>query len=341
MWLCTTTRRPKRSSRSAREAGPERAKQALALQPLQLAPDLAQARAPVRAFVGRGRAAKFSRCVRNFSGHRRGYRWRATRARPGIVALNRYLLPLPAPTLGRKLDLRCWSKLGAHIRPDPRNDPRHDPRHDLGGKNGTQAMSEDTQVDAIAQATADGSADLAMIRKVLMGDRAAAEVLVRRVACLPLVLRLHNRRRGAPLSPDDLEDVLQEALLAMWRKLSLFDGRCPLERWALGFAVTQFHKGLERRARRLERVQALAEPDHERANVVEAQIDGERLAAAVGRLEEQDAQILRLKHFQGLTFEEISSHTGLLSNTVKTRYYRSLRKLKELIGTWETTNERR
>ena len=41
--------------------------------------------------------------------------------------------------------------------------------------------------------------------------------------------------------------------------------------------------------------------------------------------------MIRLKHFQELTFEEISSRLSIPANTAKTKYYRGLEKLRETL----------
>ena len=53
---------------------------------------------------------------------------------------------------------------------------------------------------------------------------------------------------------------------------------------------------------------------------------------AIGRLEEKEQTIIRLRFFQDLKLEEIAQVTGVNLNTVKSRLYKSLRKLRELTG---------
>ena len=56
------------------------------------------------------------------------------------------------------------------------------------------------------------------------------------------------------------------------------------------------------------------------------------LLAAIDRLDQKDQLIIRLRFFEDLKLEEIAQAAGLNLNTVKSRLYKSLRKLRELTG---------
>jgi RNA polymerase sigma-70 factor (ECF subfamily) len=164
-----------------------------------------------------------------------------------------------------------------------------------------------------------------LVRRMLDGDPAAGAEIVDRIACLPAMVRLKHLRMGAPLQPDELDDAIQNVLLAFWRKLDRFDGRVPLLVWAHGFGAVELVKAVERRARRRQRFRAV---DEEPAAPGGPAHDAERIALALAAEPEADARLLRLKHFDGLTFEEIAPRTGMPVNTVKTRYYRCLERLR-------------
>ena len=56
------------------------------------------------------------------------------------------------------------------------------------------------------------------------------------------------------------------------------------------------------------------------------------LRAAIDRLEPREQTIIRLRFFQDMKLEEIAQVTETNLNTVKSRLYKSLRKLRELTG---------
>ena len=57
----------------------------------------------------------------------------------------------------------------------------------------------------------------------------------------------------------------------------------------------------------------------------------EEVHEGLRKIGREEAEVIRLKHFEGQTFEEISRHLGLSPNTVKTRYYRGLEELRPLL----------
>ena len=56
------------------------------------------------------------------------------------------------------------------------------------------------------------------------------------------------------------------------------------------------------------------------------------LYAAIDRLGPKEQAIIRLRFFEDMKLEEIARVTGTNLNTVKSRLYKSLRRLRELTG---------
>ena len=63
----------------------------------------------------------------------------------------------------------------------------------------------------------------------------------------------------------------------------------------------------------------------------EADTVDDDIHVALERLGGIEADILRLKHFEGLTFAEIARRMGSPENTVKARYYRGLARLERML----------
>lgn len=61
------------------------------------------------------------------------------------------------------------------------------------------------------------------------------------------------------------------------------------------------------------------------------------LYAAIDRLDPKEQAIIRLRFFEDMKLEEIARITGTNLNTVKSRLYKSLRKLRDLTGEEVTT----
>jgi RNA polymerase sigma factor (sigma-70 family) len=176
--------------------------------------------------------------------------------------------------------------------------------------------------------------DTLLVRRVLRRDPEAIETLVQRMKFVPRMLSALNVRLGRPLDEHELLDLGQEVLILIWKKLPRFDGKTSLESW--GFRVCYFCiLNAARRARHRSVVGLGLEAD---ALTGESRTDpGEFEAVYRGleRLAPGDSQILRLKHFEDLTFEEIGARLSIPTNTAKTRYYRALCHMQEHLSAQE------
>ena len=154
------------------------------------------------------------------------------------------------------------------------------------------------------------------------------------MTCVPRLLRARNRRAGTPFTPEELEDLSQEALGALWRKLGRYDGSASLETWAFRFCELEFLHGLRAKGRgRLVLEETLeGTPLEPRSAGGVEPADHEHLFRSLEALDSEVAVVVRLKHYEDLTFEVIGERLGCSANTAKTRYYRGLRKLKQALG---------
>jgi RNA polymerase sigma factor (sigma-70 family) len=173
--------------------------------------------------------------------------------------------------------------------------------------------------------------DVALARAARGGNREALAALTARMACIPALVRSMNNRLGRPLREEELDEVVQETLTALWTKLGHYDGSSSLETWAYGFCGTQLIKFLERKRRRSKVVYGHeADQAHTSArNEDLARLEFEWVHAALDRLGPPADDVVRLKHFEELTFDEIGARLSISPNTAKTQYYRALERLRE------------
>jgi RNA polymerase sigma-70 factor (ECF subfamily) len=173
--------------------------------------------------------------------------------------------------------------------------------------------------------------DQELVQGALRHDPEALEAFLQRMKCVPRMLAYKNARMGAPMNAQELEDVAQDILLAIWGKLRSYNGQGPLESWVYRFCFLELMARLRSRGRRQRLLQELpvppsgtdSEPACERYEEVYRGLDN---------LGTEAASLLRLKHFEELTFEEIGVRLGLSANTAKTRYYRALPRLRQLLA---------
>ncbi len=195
---------------------------------------------------------------------------------------------------------------------------------------GTSIDSESVELDARAR----HARDLAYVKQVLAGDLAALELLPARLECLPAVVRYQNKKLGTPLNETEIEETVRETVVALWAKLPSFEGRSTLETWVCRFAFLEVLKSVQRKCRTPEPLSdsvanAIAEP--ERDEPQRERFDAADLAQALQSLTRDAAEVVRLRHFEQLSFEAIAARAGTGLNTVKARYYRGLARLKEIL----------
>jgi RNA polymerase sigma-70 factor (ECF subfamily) len=173
------------------------------------------------------------------------------------------------------------------------------------------------------------------VRSARAGDAPALEALARSLARVPGIVRAQNRRFGSPLGDEELLDVVQETFRAVWSKLGEYQGRSAFDTWVFRFATNELLKALERRRR-----EARVRPGdlaalEARASPATPLIEPLVLHQCLRRLEPHEEDLVRARHFEERTFEEIARASGEPLGTIKARYYRAIEKLRlSLAGSW-------
>lgn len=170
--------------------------------------------------------------------------------------------------------------------------------------------------------------DLALVRAALAGDRAAADRVAERLACIARILRARARSLCGGLPEHDLLDLAQDVATKVYERLRAYEGRAALESWVFAFCEGELRNALRRRQRRSGDTGldagALAAPPLE----VEDFAD---LYRCLDRLGAGERELVRKKHYDGLVLEAIATRSGTNLNTVKSRYYRALVQLRRCL----------
>ena len=137
---------------------------------------------------------------------------------------------------------------------------------------------------------------------------------------------------------DDASDAAQETFIAAYRNLSNFRGEAKVSSWLHRIAVNQCLTTKRRKKTRAEEFlddedgsaenTFVASPTHSPAFSTEKL---ERLAIvrqAVGALPVDLRQVIVMKEFEEMTFQEISETLELPLSTVKSRLYTGLKQLR-------------
>jgi RNA polymerase sigma-70 factor (ECF subfamily) len=134
------------------------------------------------------------------------------------------------------------------------------------------------------------------------------------------------------------QDVVQEALLGVWRNASRFDpSRAKARTWMLSLV---HHRAIDALRRRRASV-ALPEPDvpppaalvvPDIWDDVVGRLDAAAVRAALGRVPALQREVIELAYFGGRTQQEIAQHVGIPLGTVKSRVRLGLLALRAELG---------
>ena len=172
--------------------------------------------------------------------------------------------------------------------------------------------------------------DLDLVRRYLAGEAAARHRVAERLASMPGILVAAHRRMGSPLSRGELDDLAQDSVVRVLEKLPTFAGLATIETWAFRICHWELMNRRRRKQRRREGQQPSADevPEPVAPSAVPPE-EYDHLDRALTELGPPAEDIIRLKHFRGLTFEQIAETLDLSPSTAKTRYYRGMRWLRD------------
>jgi len=159
------------------------------------------------------------------------------------------------------------------------------------------------------------------------GDDAAYREALRRIA---VRLRGWLRRRLQSL-PDEVEDLVQETLLAIHLQRGTYDPAVPVSRWVLAIARHKLIDLWRRRGRR----DALNDPLDDVAEgalpAVSDELPVQRdLATLLGTLPPAQQHAITMTKLEGLSMAAASARSGVTVSALKVQVHRGLKRLAEL-----------
>ncbi|HUU10894.1 MAG TPA: sigma-70 family RNA polymerase sigma factor [Phycisphaerae bacterium] len=172
-----------------------------------------------------------------------------------------------------------------------------------------------------------GLADAELVRRARQGDASAFKDLVGRHAARLLAM-------AAALLGDaaDAEDVVQETFAGAFRGLRGFEGRSSVKTWLTSILMRQtamHRRGSGRRAARLLRAEAASETTTGAASATGAADARMDVAAAIQLLSPEHRDVVALREFEGLSYDEMTQVLGIPRGTVESRLFRARRQLQE------------
>jgi len=172
--------------------------------------------------------------------------------------------------------------------------------------------------------------DRRLVRRILDGDRGAAERIVS--AHYGRTFRLlHHLTGGAEAA----QDLTQQSFVRLWQALPTYRGDAVLSTFLYRIALREYAAWLKARTRPGGAPTAELTPAREPAAPgpdADAQTDTLALRQALGALPEEQREAFVLCHVEGLSVREAAAVQGVPPGTVKFRCFAARRRLRGLLS---------
>lgn len=139
----------------------------------------------------------------------------------------------------------------------------------------------------------------------------------------------------------DAEDLVQESFLRAYRSRRGFDGRASVTTWLCRICTNAALDQLRRRRTRPQpaaepevgatRADSLASPGASPERLMFSRELSSRVRAAMAALSPKERAAFVLRHYEGLSIEEIGAALGLRTAATKNTIFRGVRKLRALL----------
>ncbi|WP_020655484.1 RNA polymerase sigma factor [Massilia niastensis] len=168
-----------------------------------------------------------------------------------------------------------------------------------------------------------------LIGQVAVGDRCAFENLYR--LYFPRISRfLYRMTRNVQL----IEEITNDAMLAVWQKAATFNGSCKVSTWIFAIAYRKACKALHALDEPLESFPDTweGEPSCQPERLFEQLRLGDAVNAALDTLPLAQRAAFQLTFFHDMGYAEIADVMDCPVNTVKTRLLHARRRLARLLA---------
>jgi RNA polymerase sigma-70 factor (ECF subfamily) len=168
--------------------------------------------------------------------------------------------------------------------------------------------------------------DALCVARCLKGDLGAFEPLVRRYerVLFSVALRLVGNY-------EDARDATQNTFVKAFERLDRFDPEHKFFSWIYRIAVNE-SLNFRRSRRPSEPLAGDFEVPAGSFDAIQAGETRERVDAALRTLSPEYREVIVLRHFAELSYEEISDATGVPEKTVKSRLFSARQRLATLLG---------
>jgi|SRR5580658_10164972 RNA polymerase sigma-70 factor (ECF subfamily) len=172
------------------------------------------------------------------------------------------------------------------------------------------------------------------VERARSGDSDAFRLLVEQHS--RAIFRLAYRMTG---NEEDAEDVVQETFLRAYRQINRYEARSSFSTWLFRIASNCSLDLIRLRKTRESRRERSPDPDQDILRSIPADGPGpdrvlfsnqisDSVQAALSELSPQERSAFVLRHFEGLSIEEIGETLGTGANATKHSIFRAVQKLR-------------
>jgi RNA polymerase sigma-70 factor (ECF subfamily) len=185
--------------------------------------------------------------------------------------------------------------------------------------------------------SADGMSDEEIVARVLAGETALFELIMRRHN-----QRLYRTIRAILRDEAQTEDVVQEAYVRAYAHLDQFAGRASFSTWLIRIAV---HEGMARlrSGKRFEEEKGSAEREGDRMDRLASPLPSPEqqasaseiktlLEALIDRLPDGNREVFMMRDVEGMTTTETADALGVTEENVKVRLHRARAALRSQLS---------
>jgi RNA polymerase sigma-70 factor (ECF subfamily) len=174
--------------------------------------------------------------------------------------------------------------------------------------------------------------DSELMARVAAGEQSALELLFTRWEG-PLFAYFH--RLGC--HPSWTEDLVEEALVTLHRRRQRYDASRPFAPWLYGIARLVWKDHLRHRGRDLYGAASIADVEGPQAaepdalSAAQAREDADIVRSAIQGLSMEQREAFVLRHYHGLSYDEIAKVVEAPLGTVKWRLHEAMRRLQHVL----------
>ncbi|WP_290664861.1 RNA polymerase sigma factor [Ignavibacterium sp.] len=176
--------------------------------------------------------------------------------------------------------------------------------------------------------------DFELIKKFLDGDESAFNRLVLKYQ--EKIYMLARRMTGNHL---DADEVVQEVLMVLYKKLSTFEFKSAFYTWLYRITMTRSLNYIKRRSLKeflpLSSLKTKVNEKNDPLISVENKEKIMKLEKILQKIPSKQREVFILRNFEQLDYDEISRITGTSVGALKANYFHALNKVKDMMKDYE------